>query len=65
MIIHPGEYHDATSDIPIPQSLRTLEIIERGRRMPPLAIQVALREARLARVTPLPDRWHIPDAEAA
>lgn len=65
MIIHPGEYHDAASRIPIPQSRQTLELIARGRRMPPLPIQVVLRRIRVADVTPLPDRWRVPDTEVA
>lgn len=65
MIIHPGEYHDADSTTPVPQSRRTLELIERGRLMPPLPIQVALRERRSAPVLRLPSRLPVIDVEAA
>ncbi|MDQ0734670.1 hypothetical protein [Arthrobacter agilis] len=65
MITHPGEYHDATSNVTIPQSRRTLEIIERGRLMPPLPIQVVLRERRSAQVVTLPSLPPVVDVEAA
>ncbi|WP_247826777.1 hypothetical protein [Arthrobacter antioxidans] len=65
MITRPGEYHDATSTVPIPQSQRTLDLIERGRLMPPLPIQVVLRQSVSARVIPLPAPLPTLDAEAA
>ena len=65
MITHPGEYHDADSKTPVPQCRRTLELIERGRLMPPLPIQVALRERRSAPVLTLPSRPPVIDVEAA
>ncbi|WP_104181839.1 hypothetical protein [Arthrobacter sp. B0490] len=65
MITHPGEYHDANSKTPVPQSRRTLEIIEWGRLMPPLPIQVALRERRSAPVLMLPSLPPVIDGEAA
>ncbi|PPB50364.1 hypothetical protein C4K88_00100 [Arthrobacter pityocampae] len=65
MITHPGEYHDADSKTPVPQSRRTLELIERGRLMPPLPIQIALRERRPAPVLTLPSPLLVIDVEAA
>ncbi|WP_394253478.1 hypothetical protein [Arthrobacter pityocampae] len=65
MITHPGEYHDADSKTPVPQSRRTLELIERGRLMPPLPIQVALRRRRSAPVLTLPSPLPVIDVEAA
>ncbi|WP_247826754.1 hypothetical protein [Arthrobacter antioxidans] len=65
MITHPGEYHDADSKTPVPQSRRTLELIERGRLMPPLPIQVALRERCPAPVLMLPSRPPVIHGEAA
>ena len=65
MITHPGEYHDATSKTPVPQCRRTLEIIECGRLMPPLPIQVALRERCAAPVLTLPPLPPVIDREAA
>ncbi|TKV28161.1 hypothetical protein FDK12_09325 [Arthrobacter sp. NamB2] len=65
MITHPGEYHDADSRAPIPQSRQTLETIERGRLMPPLPVQVALRGKLPAQVMVLPVRSPAPREEAA
>jgi hypothetical protein len=65
MITCPGEYHDADSTVPIPQSRRTLDLIEQGRLLPPLPIQVALRQNTLAPVVVLPVRPSAPDVEAA
>ncbi|WP_247827624.1 hypothetical protein [Arthrobacter antioxidans] len=65
MITRPGEYHDANSTVPIPQSQRTIDLIERGRLMPPLPIQVVPRQSVSARVIPLPVPLPTLDAEAA
>lgn len=65
MIVHPGEYHDATSTVPVPQCRQTLELVQRGLLMPPLPIQAALRKRRSASVVHLPIRREFPDTEAA
>jgi len=65
MITHPGEYHDATSDVPIPQSRQTIELIEQGRLLPPLPIQVELRARRPAHVVQLSVLTPALEAEAA
>ncbi|MEG9248378.1 hypothetical protein V6S67_09785 [Arthrobacter sp. Soc17.1.1.1] len=65
MITHSGEYHDANSKTFVPQCRRTLEIIERGRLMPPLPIQVALRDRHPASVLTLPSLPPLMDVEAA
>lgn len=57
MITHPGEYHDAVSNIPIPQSRQTLGFIERGRQMSPLPIQIALRSNATPQVASLDASW--------
>lgn len=65
MITKPGEYHDANSAVPVPQSRRVLDLIARGRLMPPLPIQVALRQSMTAQVVVLPALLPATDAEAA
>ncbi|MHA7207778.1 hypothetical protein [Arthrobacter sp. MDT1-65] len=65
MITHPSEYHDADSKTLVLQCRRTLEIIERGRLMPPLPIQVALRERCSTPVLTLPSLPPVIDVEAA
>ncbi|MHA7180177.1 hypothetical protein ACX80J_08685 [Arthrobacter sp. MDB2-24] len=65
MITYPGEYHDAISDIPIPQSRQTIELIEQGRLMPPLPIQIELRARRTVHVIQLSVLRPVLEAEAA
>ena len=65
MITKPGEYHDANSTVPVPRAQRTLDLIERGRLMPPLPIQVELRQSMTAQVVVLPVHLSATNAEAA
>ncbi|MHA7208198.1 hypothetical protein [Arthrobacter sp. MDT1-65] len=65
MITRPGEYHDANSTVPIQRPQRTLDLIAQGRLMPPLPIQVALRQGALARILDMPLSQPATDAEAA
>ena len=58
-------HHDANSTVPIPRPQRTLDLIAQGRLMPPLPIQVALREGAPARILDMALSQSATDAEAA